>query len=476
MAHLHLPKRMEANHTHTDTRWTECLRMIHNNLQEQQFNTWFAPIHSVTFNEERRELTLCVPSPFIYEYIEKHFVKLLSAVLKHVYGAGVSLIYKVMTDATNDISMDLEGSTAGALKVQPRVDVNKSPRLLQELDSQLRPEYTFDNFVEGAANKLPRTVGLAIAQNPKQSTFNPLFIYGGSGTGKTHLVNAIGLRLKELHPELRVLYVSAHLFQVQYTDSVRNNTTNDFINFYQNIDVLIIDDVQEFVTKATQQTFFHIFNHLHQNGRQLILTSDRPPVALQGMEERLLTRFKWGLLAELERPDVELRRNILLHKIHRDGLHIQSDVVNYIANNVDKSIRDLEGVLTSLMAYSIFNNSEIALQLAEQVISRTIGLAAKQQPVTIDRILEFTSNHFEQDTSDILSSSRKAPVVLARQVAMFLAQKLTHLSTTRIGMAIGHRGHATVVHSCQVISERLTIDSKLREQIEAIEQQLTTNG
>ena len=309
MAHLHLPKRMEAHHTHTDTRWTECLRMIHNNLQEQQFNTWFAPIHSVTFNEERRELTLCVPSPFIYEYIEKHFVKLLSAVLKHVYGAGVSLIYKVMTDATNDISMDLEGSTAGALKAQPRVDVNKSPRLLQELDSQLRPEYTFDNFVEGAANKLPRTVGLAIAQNPKQSTFNPLFIYGGSGTGKTHLVNAIGLRLKELHPELRVLYVSAHLFQVQYTDSVRNNTTNDFINFYQNIDVLIIDDVQEFVTKATQQTFFHIFNHLHQNGRQLILTSDRPPVALQGMEERLLTRFKWGLLAELERPDVELRRN-----------------------------------------------------------------------------------------------------------------------------------------------------------------------
>ena len=190
-------------------------------------------------------------------------------------------------------------------------------------------------------------------------------------------MNAIGLRLKELHPELRVLYVSAHLFQVQYTDSVRNNTTNDFINFYQNIDVLIIDDVQEFVTKATQQTFFHIFNHLHQNGRQLILTSDRPPVALQGMEERLLTRFKWGLLAELERPDVELRRNILLHKIHRDGLHIQSDVVNYIANNVDKSIRDLEGVLTSLMAYSIFNNSEITLPLAEQVISRTVALAAK---------------------------------------------------------------------------------------------------
>ena len=450
--------------------------MIRNNLQEQQFNTWFAPIHSVTFNEERRELTLCVPSPFIYEYIEKHFIKLLSAVLKHIYGAGVSLIYKVTTDATNGISMDLEGGTIGSAKPQNAVDAIKTPRIVQDFDSQLHPQYTFDNFVEGAANKLPRTVGLAIAQNPKQTTFNPLFIYGGSGTGKTHLVNAIGLRLKELHPELRVLYVSAHLFQVQYTESVCKNTTNDFIHFYQNIDVLIIDDVQEFVTKATQQTFFHIFNHLHQNGCQLILTSDRPPVALQGMEERLLTRFKWGLLAELERPDVELRRNILLHKIHRDGLHIQSDVVEYIAKNVDKSIRDLEGVLTSLMAYSIFNNSEITLPLAEQVISRTVGIAAKQQPVTIERILEFTSNHFEQDTRDILSSSRKAPVVLARQVAMFLAQKLTRQSTTRIGMAIGHRGHATVVHSCQVISERLTIDSALRKQVETIEQELTANG
>ena len=446
--------------------------MIRNNIQEQQFNTWFAPIRAIGFDEERKELTLCVPSPFVYEYIEEHFIKLLSVVLKRVYGAGVRLMYKVTTDAANDLSMDWEASQPTPSPVTTSTAPNQSPQMLQTLDSQLRRDYTFDNFIEGKANKLPRTVGLAIAQNPRQSTFNPLFIYGGSGTGKTHLVNAIGLRLKELHPELRVLYVSAHLFQVQYTDSVRQNKVNDFISFYQSIDVLIIDDVQEFAAlQKTQLAFFHIFNHLHQNGRQLILTSDRPPVALQGMEERLLTRFKWGLLAELEQADLNLRRDILLHKIHRDGLHIEASVVDFIAKNVDKSIRDLEGVVTSLMAYSVVNNSDIDLSLAEHIISRTIGIH-KAEPITIERIIEHTSNLFAQDSSDILSSSRKAPVVLARQVVMFLAQKLTRMSTTRIGMAVGRRGHATVVHSCQVISERLATDRALREQIEALEAEL----
>lgn len=466
---------MDNHQPITDARWTECLRMIKNNIQEQQFETWFAPIHTVMFDDERRELTLCVPSPFVYEYIEAHFIKFLSFVLKRVYGEGVHLIYKVMTDATNHLTMNLEGATQTSVTPKVQTALNRAPRPLQTLDPQLKPEYTFDNFVEGAANKLPRTVGLAIAQNPKQTTFNPLFIYGGSGTGKTHLVNAIGLRLKELHPELRVLYVSAHLFQVQYTDSVRQNTVNDFISFYQSIDVLIIDDIQEFsAMQKTQLTFFHIFNHLHQNGKQLILTSDRPPVALQGMEERLLTRFKWGLLAELENADETLRRDILLYKIRRDGLHIEKNVVDFIAKNVTKSIRDLEGVLTSLMAYSVVNSCEIDINLAERVISRTVGLV-KHEAVTIERIIEFTSNHFEQDVDDMLSGSRKAPVVLARQIAMFLAQKMTRLSTTRIGMALGHRGHATVIHSCQVISQRLETDPELRHQLKQLEDEILHN-
>lgn len=466
---------METQLPATDARWTACLRLIQNNLQEQQFSTWFAPIRFAHFDEEKRVLTLGVPSPFVYEYIEAHFVRLLRTVLSHVYGEGIRLIYKVTTDATNDITMDLEAPSQPVVtpKVARTTGLNEAPRPLQELDSQLKPDYTFENFVEGDANKLPLTVGKAIAQNPRQSTFNPLFIYGGSGVGKTHLVNAIGLRLKELHPEKRVLYVSAHLFQVQYTDSVRRNTVNDFISFYQSIDVLIIDDIQEFASlQKTQLAFFHIFNHLHQNGRQLILTSDRPPVALQGMEERLLTRFKWGLLAELEQPGVALRRDILCYKIRRDGLQISDSVIDFIATNVDKSIRDLEGVVNSLMVFSVVNNCDIDVAMAERVIARTVGMAVQHKSLTVDDILDKTCGYFHLDRSDVLSQSRKAAVVLGRQVAMYLAQKHTTLSTTKIGVAIGRRNHATVVHSCQSVSQRISTDATFRSRVEELEEML----
>jgi len=468
------PRRMETQTPVLDPLWMNCLSLFRNNLPEQQFNTWFAPILSAQFDAERRELTLCVPSPFIYEYIEAHYVKLLRAVLTRVYGTGVRLIYKVTTDATNNISMQIPTTThVPEMHVHNAAPVNQAPQMLQQFDSQLNPAYTFDNFVEGAANKLPLTVGRAIAQTPRQTTFNPLFIYGGSGTGKTHLVNAIGNRLKELHPELRVLYISAHLFQVQFVNAHLQKKINDFISFYQSINVLIIDDVQEFAgQEKTQLAFFHIFNHLHQNGRQLILTSDRPPVALQGMEERLLTRFKWGLLAELEHPDVELRRDILRMKVRRDGLTISESVIDFIAQHVDKSIRDLEGVVNSLMVQSIVNGSEIDVALAENVIARTIGLSQQRKDITIEDILEQTCQAFHLDRSDLLSSSRKANTVLGRQVAMYLTQKHTRMSTTKIGIAIGRRNHATVVHSCQSIAQRLTTDADLRTRVSQLEAQL----
>lgn len=461
------------NHLTTtlDPRWDYCLRMIASNISSQQFSTWFSPLSFVSFDEDERLLTLSVPSPFIREYIEEHYLKLLRAVLQQQFGMGVRLRYEVKIDTINNISAREEAterstSTSNGIAVNG----NASPRALQHLDSQLKANYTFENFVEGDSNKLPRTVGLAIAQNPHQATFNPLFIYGGSGVGKTHLVNAIGLRVKELHPELRVLYVSAHLFQVQYTDSVRRNTVNDFIAFYQSIDVLIIDDIQELASMhKTQLSFFHIFNHLHQNGKQLILTSDRPPVALEGMEERLLTRFKWGLLAELERPTQTLRRDILCYKIRKDGLNVSTPVIDFIAANVDKSIRDLEGVLTSLMAYSVVNNCEIDLALAERVISRTVGISRKSEPLTLDDIIESTCNYFCIERDDVLSSTRKAPVVLARQVVMYLAQQHTRLSTTKIGAYVGKRGHATVIHSCQAIAQRLENDEQFRQRMAELE-------
>lgn len=469
-----LPKRMETQQP-IDSRWSQCLQLIRNNVQSQAFDTWFANISPVTFDEAERKVYMGVPTHYFREHLEAHYLDLLRKVLHRVYGRGISLYYNVHADSTNGEDMVVECTQRTTAVGQPVIaaPANKSPRMLQELDSQLNPNYTFDNFVEGNSNKLPRTVGMAIAQNPKQTTFNPLFIYGPSGVGKTHLVHAIGTRLKELHPEKRVLYVSAHLFQVQYTDSVRQNTTNDFISFYQSIDVLIIDDVQEFVTKATQQTFFHIFNHLHQNGRQLILTCDRPPMALQGLEERLLTRFKWGLLAELERPDAALRRDILHSKIRQNGLRIPESVVDYISKTVDCSVRDLEGIVHSLMAYSVVWNSEIDVQLAERVIAHTVGtIQPERQELTPTQILEQTCLYFEIDKADVLSKSRKANVVTARQVAMYLVQKHTRLSTTKIGAAIGGRNHATVLHSCQCVEQRMGLDSTFSAQIGELEAQL----
>ena len=447
--------------------------MIAANVNQQQYATWFAPIQFVSYINEEHELTLRVPSPFFHEYLEEHFVNLIRSALYRFFGTGARLSYIVTTDATHGMVQKAEGGLGTAESHPRREGANQSPRLLQQLDSQLRPDYSFQNFVVGNANKLPASVGKAIAQNPDQATFNPLFIYGASGVGKTHLGMAIGNLVRELHPQKRVLYVSAHLFQVQYTDSIRQNTFNDFINFYQTIDMLIIDDIQELAGQTkTQLAFFHIFNHLHQNGRQLILTSDRPPVALQGMEERLLTRFKWGLLAELELPDEDLRRQILWQKIRRDGLRIGAPVVDFIAQNVTKSIRDLEGVLTSLMAHSIVNDCDIDLTLAENVISKTIGLSRKNEPLTIESILEQTCSFFDIAQDDVLSASRKAPVVLARQVVMYLAGRHTKLSTSKIGLYVGQRGHATVIHSCRAVTQRAETDAAFRQQLAELEDRL----
>jgi chromosomal replication initiator protein len=338
----------------------------------------------------------------------------------------------------------------------------------QDLDPHLNPNYNFENFILGSSNEFSRTVGETVAKNPAK-TFNPLFLYGPSGVGKTHLTNAIGTRIKELYPEKRVLYLSAHLFQVQYTDAVRTNHTNDFFNFYQTIDVLIIDDIQEFagMTK-TQQTFFHIFNHLHQNGKQLILTSDRAPVMLQGMEERMLTRFKWGLVTELEKPDTELRKNILRNKIHREGLGIPENVIEYIAENVNESVRELEGIITSLLAQSILFKREIDIDLAQRIIKKSVRIN-ENKPVTIDTIIEKVCEHFKFEQSVLHSKSRKREVVQARQVAMYLAKKHTENSASKIGHLIGNRDHATVLHACKNIKDQMAVDKEFSAEIAEIE-------
>lgn len=458
--------------------WNRCLKVIRDNVPETTFNTWFAPI--VPLKYENKALTVQVPSQFFYEFLEEKFVELLRATLYKEIGEGTKLMYRVIVDNSSQKpgTVDLEStnrSTAIPAKKTNRFPDPQRIAAPQDLDPRLNPCYNFENFIEGYSNKLSRTAGEAVALNPAKTTFNPLFLYGASGVGKTHLVNAIGTRIKELFPDKRVLYVSAHLFQVQYTDSVRNNTINDFINFYQSIDVLIIDDIQEFASLSkTQNTFFHIFNHLHQNGKQLILTSDRPPVLLQGMEERLLTRFKWGLTAELEKPNVELRRNILRCKIHRDGLNFPEEVINYIAENVNESVRDLEGIVISIMAHSTIYNKEIDLDLAARIVRKAVR--AEVKAITIEDIIEKVCKHFELEPNSIHSKSRKREVVQVRQIAMYLAKKHTDASSSKIGQLIGNRDHATVLHACKIVKDQFEVDKSFRTEVEEIEAELRKRG
>ena len=453
--------------------WDECLRLIQANVTEQQFKTWFAPIVFESYSEKEKMLLVQVPSSYVCEYLEQYYVGLLSKVLARVFGSGVRLSYRIVTvKAQRNVTVDVE-SDGVTLEAQPTTRANQSPTVLdaatpQQLNPQLDVKKTFQNFIEGDSNKLPRTVGLSIAEHPGKTTFNPFFIYGPSGCGKTHLINAIGVRCKETYPQKRVLYVSARLFQVQYTDSVRHNTTNDFINFYQSIDVLIVDDIQEWMNSPkTLDTFFHIFDHLFRIGKQIILASDRPPVDLQGVKDRLLTRFACGLIAELEKPNVQLCIDILNAKCRRDGLKIPADVIQYIAETANGSVRDLEGVVNSLMAYSIVYNTHLDMRLAERIVKRAVKV--DNHPLTIDDILEKVCRHYNVEQRQVFSKSRKRELVQVRQVSMYLAQKYTKMPAGRIGQLIGNRDHSTVIHSCNAIEQRLKVDTTFSDEIRSIE-------
>ncbi len=448
--------------------WECCLNVIKDNITEASFNTWFTPI--VPLKYENNIFVLQVPSQFFVEYIEEKYIDLLRMTLYREVGPGTRLEYRVLIDKTSGKETQIPSA---AEKPRPRSTYVSPYQKVQlpEIDPQLNPVYNFNNLIEGNSNKLARTAGISIANEPGKTIFNPLFVYGQSGVGKTHLANAIGVMSKQLHPEKRVLYVPANTFQIQYTDAVRNNTSNDFLNFYQTIDVLIVDDIQEFAGKTgTQNTFFHIFNHLHQSGKQLILTSDRSPIVMAGLEQRLLTRFKWGLSAEIEKPDFELRKTILEHKIYRDGLDIPQNVVDYIAEHVVDNVRDLEGVLVSLMAHSTLVNTPINIDLAEKVISRIVNITPKIN--TVEKIRDIVCDYFSLSVDAIFTKSRKREVVQARQIAMYLSKQNTKNSLASIGEAIGQRDHATVLHACKIVNDLMETDKNFRLSVHEIEQRL----
>ncbi len=459
--------------------WNNCLAFIQDNIQPQAFKTWFEPIKPIKLQDNA--LSIQVPSKFFYEWLEEHYVKLLKVALTRELGENAKLVYIIKMENTygNREPFTEQIPSANRGQVSPQeMDVpiqSKNPELKNpfvipgirniKIESQLNPNYNFDNFLEGDSNRLARSAGLAVANKPGGTSFNPLLIFGGVGLGKTHLAHAIGVEIKDKYPERTVLYISAEKFTQQYIESVKKNTRNDFIHFYQLIDVLIIDDVQFFSGKSgTQDVFFHIFNHLHQNGKQVILTSDKAPVDMQDIEQRLLSRFKWGLSAELQSPDYETRISILRNKLYRDGVEMPEEIVEYVAKHIKTNIRELEGAIISLIAQSSFNKKEVTLELAQQVVEKFVKNTKRE--VSIDYIQKVVSDYFEMDVATLQSKTRKRHIVQARQLAMFFAKKFTKASLASIGSQIGKRDHATVLHACKTVDNLAETDKQFRKYIE----------
>jgi len=464
--------------------WQNCLQIIKDNIPSSSFNTWFEPI--IPINLENNILTIQVPSPFFYEYLEEHFIDLLRKVLHREIGNNAKLEYSIvvennLTNKNQQRSYNLPGKTTGTFNTQPinlpsQQNAIKNPFVIPGIkkvivNPQLNLNYTLDNFIEGSCNRLGKSAGQAISLNPGQTSFNPLLIYGDSGLGKTHLAQAIGIEIKDKFPEKVVLYVTAYNFQNQYTEAVRNNNRNDFMHFYQMIDVLIVDDIHEFAGKeATQDTFFHIFNHLHQSGKQLIITLDRPPVELNNLKSRLLSRFKWGLMADLQAPDYETRLAILERKIYNDGIVIDREILEYIATNVTTNIRELEGALVSLLAQATLNRKAITLELTTQILGRLIK--NHKRDMSLDFIQKTVCDYFKLDPKEIQAKSRKREIVQARQIAMYFSKHLTTYSLSMIGAEIGGKDHATVLHSYKTVKDLIMTDKTIKNYVEDIEKQL----
>jgi len=460
--------------------WSKCLEFIKDNITEQQFNTWFVPIVPVEL--EGNALKIKVPSRFFYEWLEENFISLLKSAMTFTLGVNSRLVYivdnpltKEQLPSTNRPELAKQTLTLATETKDPGL---KNPFVIPGIreitvEPQLNLHQNFDNFVEGASNRLARSAGMAVANKPGGTAFNPLFIFGGVGLGKTHLAHAIGVDIKEKYPKKKVLYVSAEKFTQQFISASTakdkdKNTLNDFIHFYQLIDVLIVDDIQFLSGKVkTQDAFFHIFNHLHQNGKQVILTSDKAPVDLFDIEQRLLSRFKWGLSAELQTPDYETRYKILENKFYNDGAEIGEDIIAYLAENIRTNVRELEGVSNSLIAQAAFNRKEYSIELAQSIIDKSVK--NNKNDLTIDHIQQIIADYFNLDIESLHSKTRKRNVVQARQLAMFFSKKYTKNSLSTIGSQIGQRDHATVLHACKTVENLIETDRAFKKYVSDLE-------
>ncbi|WP_431472090.1 chromosomal replication initiator protein DnaA [Nonlabens sp. SCSIO 43208] len=465
--------------------WDNCLLFIQDNIAPEAFKTWFQPIKPVKLTDNA--LHLQVPSRFFYEWLEEHYIDLLKTALTKELGSDAKLIYAIrmenpakgmeaFTEKIPSSKRNFTDSQNVDAPVKTKSPELKNPFIIPgirnvQVESQLNPSYNFDSFLEGESNRLARNAGMAVANKPGGTSFNPLLIFGGVGLGKTHLAHAIGVGIKENYPDKTVLYISAERFIQQYTESIRKNTRNDFIHFYQLIDVLIVDDIQFFSGKAgTQDVFFHIFNHLHQNGKQVILTSDKKPVDMQDIEQRLLSRFKWGLSAELNHPDYETRVSIIQNKLYRDGVEMDDNIVHYLAENIKTNIRELEGAIISLIAHSSFNRKDITIDLARKIVENYVKNTKRE--VSIDQIQKVVSDYFQMDIDTLQSKTRKRHIVQARQLAMYFAKKMTKASLASIGSQIGKRDHATVLHACKTVENLASTDKQFNKYVQDLQKKL----
>ncbi len=467
--------------------WNNIIKIIQDNVPPQSFKTWFEPIKSIKL--DNKVLTIQVPSQFFYEWLEEHYVTLLKRALKQELGAGSRLEYNIIVEnATSNSApyvMNLPGSNnakSDSQNIGVPLNLNpgiKNPFIIPGLkkvniDSNLNSNLTFDNFIEGDCNRLARAAGLSVAAKPGGTSFNPLMIFSETGMGKTHLVQAIGNMIKQNSKNKIVLYVPIEKFTNQFVDSVKNNSNQDFLNFYQQVDVLIVDDVQFLENKQkTQEIFFTIFNHLHQQGKQLILTSDRAPKDLKGMDERLLSRFKWGLSADIQVPDFETRQAILEHMMYNDGINLHKDVVEYVAHNINTNVRELQGALVSLLAQASLNRKEVTIDLAKQILKNFVKNSSRE--ISIEFIQKLVCDYFQIPVEHVKSKTRKREIVQARQISMFYAKDLTKSSLKTIGMHFGGRDHSTVIHACQTVNDLIETDKKFRADIEEIGKRIKMN-
>jgi chromosomal replication initiator protein len=469
--------------------WKKCLQIIRDNVSPQNFKTWFEPTKAVKL--EGKILTIEVPSQFFYEWLEEHYISLLRKTIRNQLGNEGRLEYSIVMEnsgASNvqPYTVKIPTRGQGEIKNNP-VSVSvatagsiRNPFVIPGLkkvnvDSQLNTNYTFENYIEGDCNRLARSAGYAVSGKPGGTSFNPLLIYGGVGMGKTHLSHAIGIEVKNQHPDKIVLYVSSEKFTNQFIDAVKNNAQNDFIHFYQMIDVLILDDIQFFAGKEkTQDVFFHVFNHLHQTNKQLILTSDKAPVDLQGMEQRLLSRFKWGLAADLQMPDLETRIAILQKKMYLDGIDLAPEIIEYIAYSVTSNVRELEGSLVSILAQASMNKKTITLELAKQMIDKFVKNTNHE--VSIDYIQKVVCDYFELEMEMLKSKTRKRNVVQARQIAMYFAKNMTKSSLSSIGAHCGGKDHATVLHACRTVNNLIETDKKFKASVQELQKKISVSS